>query len=52
MFRDDAFRGAWLAGFGVASEASYGASVEAALDSLAAHVEAHLDVDGLLAAAR
>jgi adenosylcobyric acid synthase len=52
MFRDDAFRAAWLAGFGVASEGSHGAGVEAALDALAAHVEAHLDVDGLLAAAR
>jgi adenosylcobyric acid synthase len=52
MFRDDAFRAAWLAGFGGASEGRYGAGVEAALDALAAHVEAHLDVDGLLAAAR
>jgi adenosylcobyric acid synthase len=52
MFRDDAFRAAWLSGFGVASDARYGAGVEAALDALAAHVEAHLDVDGLLAAAR
>jgi adenosylcobyric acid synthase len=52
MFRDDGFRAAWLAGFGVASDGSYGAGVEAALDALAAHVEAHLDVDGLLAAAR
>jgi adenosylcobyric acid synthase len=52
MFRDDAFRAAWLAGFGVASVGRYGAGVEAALDALAAHVEAHLDVDGLLAAAR
>jgi adenosylcobyric acid synthase len=52
MFRDDAFRAAWLAGFGVASGEHYGAGVEAALDALAAHVEAHLDVDGLLATAR
>jgi adenosylcobyric acid synthase len=52
MFRDDAFRAAWLAGFGVASEGRYGAGMEAALDALAAHLEAHLDVDGLLAAAR
>lgn len=52
MFRDDAFRAAWLAGFGVETGAAYGAGVEAALDALAAHVEAHLDVDGLLAAAR
>jgi adenosylcobyric acid synthase len=52
MFRDDAFRAAWLAGFGVASQGSYGAGVEATLDALAAHLEAHLDVDGLLAVAR
>ena len=51
MFRDDGFRAAWLAGFGVASAVGYGAGVEATLDALAAHVEAHLDVDGLLAAA-
>jgi adenosylcobyric acid synthase len=51
MFRDDAFRAAWLSGFGVASDARYGAGIEAALDALAAHVEAHLDVDGLFAAA-
>jgi adenosylcobyric acid synthase len=52
MFRDDAFRAAWLSGFGVASAGAYGAGVEAALDSLAAHMEAHLDVNGLLAVAR
>ncbi|MFS4439119.1 cobyric acid synthase [Paracoccaceae bacterium GXU_MW_L88] len=52
MFRDDGFRKAWLAGFGVASEGRYDAAVEAALDALADHLNAHLDVDGLLAAAR
>jgi adenosylcobyric acid synthase len=52
MFRDDAFRAAWLAGLGVDSRLAYGAGVEAALDALAAHVEAHLDVDGLFATAR
>ncbi|QFU10111.1 Cobyric acid synthase [Rhodobacteraceae bacterium THAF1] len=52
MFRDDAFRAAWLAGFGVASQTGYGAGVEAALDALADHLETHLDVDALLAAAR
>jgi adenosylcobyric acid synthase len=52
MFTDDAFRKAWLAGFGVAGQASYSAGVEAALDGLADHMEAHLDVDGLLALAR
>lgn len=52
MFRDDGFRAAWLAGFGVSATASYGAEVEATLEALADHLEQHLDVDGLLAAAR
>ncbi|MEO1192424.1 MAG: cobyric acid synthase [Pseudomonadota bacterium] len=53
MFRDDAFRAAFLKGFGVtASETAYGAEVEATLDALEAHLEAHLDISGLLAAAR
>ncbi|WP_375261657.1 cobyric acid synthase [Palleronia sp.] len=52
MFTDDAFRAAWLAGLGVVSEAGYGAGVEATLDALADHLEAHLDVDGLLCLAR
>jgi adenosylcobyric acid synthase len=53
MFRDDGFRAAWLEGFGVAAAGqSYGAEVEATLDALAAHMEAHLDVEGLLALAR
>ena len=52
MFRDDRFRAAWLAGFGVAGGAAYDAGVEATLDALADHMEAHLDVDGLLALAR
>jgi len=52
MFRDDAFRAAYLSGFGVASNGGYEAGVEATLDALAAHLEAHLDVEGLFAAAR
>jgi len=52
MFRDDAFRRAWLAKIGVASETSYGATVEATLDALADHLEAHLDVSAILACAR
>ncbi|MEO0391230.1 MAG: cobyric acid synthase CobQ, partial [Pseudomonadota bacterium] len=52
MFADDAFRAAWLEGFGAKSENPYNDSVDAALETLADHVEAHLDVDGLLAAAR
>ncbi|MCR9067690.1 MAG: cobyric acid synthase [Rhodobacteraceae bacterium] len=53
MFRDDAFRAAWLAGFGVtAATDSYSATVETTLDALADHMEAHLDVAAILAAAR
>ena len=53
MFRDDAFRAAFLANLGVASsDTAYDAGVEETLDALAAHLEGHLDVDGLLAAAR
>ncbi|WP_243613260.1 cobyric acid synthase [Shimia aestuarii] len=53
MFRDDDFRAAWLNALGAeASEARYGAVVETVLDGLADHMEAHLDVAGLLAAAR
>ncbi|MEO0679814.1 MAG: cobyric acid synthase [Pseudomonadota bacterium] len=53
MFRDDGFRAAWLAEMGGApSGQAYGAGVEAVLDALADHLEAHLDVDGLLALAR
>lgn len=52
MFRDDRFRAAILADLGVASTVGYDAAVAETLDALAAHLEAHLDVDGLLAAAR
>ena len=53
MFASDAFRAAFLADLGVATSGrSHGAEVEAVLDALAAHVEAHLDVDALLALAR
>jgi adenosylcobyric acid synthase len=53
MFRNDAFRAAFLAGLGLrASGTAYGAGVETVLDALAAHVAAHLDLEGLLAAAR
>ncbi|WP_136444038.1 cobyric acid synthase [Pacificoceanicola onchidii] len=48
MFSDDGFRAAWLAGFGVTSEARYDDTVERTLDALADHLEAHLDVAGLL----
>lgn len=53
MFSQDAFRAAYLAQIGVAASGrSQGASVEAALDALADHLEAHLDVGGLLGLAR
>ena len=53
MFAGDAFRTAFLQGFGAqGSELNYGAGVEAVLDALAAHLEAHLDVAGQLALAR
>ena len=51
MFREDGFRAAWLAGFGAASVAGYDAGVETVLDALADHLEAHVDVDGLIATA-
>ena len=53
MFTDDAFRTAWLRGFGAkASGLAYAAGVEGVLDDLADHLEAHLDVGALLALAR
>jgi len=52
MFAGDAFRAAFLAGFGATSSMAYGAGVERVLDRLADHLEAHLDVAGLLALAR
>lgn len=53
MFAGDAFRAAWLAGFGVASSGiRHDQTVEATLDALADHLEESLDVDGLFALAR
>ena len=53
MFRGDAFRAAFLAGFGVSPTTdSYDAGVDRTLDALATHLETHLDVEGLFAAAR
>ena len=53
LFRDDGFRTALLAGLGVTGAATaFDAGVEAALDALAAHLETHLDIDGLIALAR
>jgi adenosylcobyric acid synthase len=53
MFVEDGFRRAFLQGFGVASgPLSYGQVVEETLDALAAHMEVHLDLEGLMALAR
>ena len=53
MFAGDAFRVAFLRDLGVdAAQRSHGAGIEATLDALAGHLEAHLDVSGLLALAR
>ncbi len=53
LFASDAFRAAWLSEMGAAtSPLAYEDTVERTLDSLAAHLEAHADVSGLLAVAR
>ena len=53
MFSDDAFRAAFLLDLGISAPLrSHAAEVETTLDTLAAHLERHLDVDGLLALAR
>ena len=49
LFAADGFRQAFL---GMRSNVDYQAGVEATLDALAAHLEAHLDLDALLALAR
>ena len=48
LFAHDAFRAAWLAALGASSTHRHDATVEATLDSLAAHLEQHLDLDRLL----
>ena len=52
MFATDGFRRAYLARFGLRSTLAYRAQVESALDALADHLEAHLDLDRILAIAR
>ena len=52
LFASDPFRRAFLAGLGAASRLAYDDQVEGALDALADHVEAHLDLDELLRIAR
>lgn len=52
LFGSDAFRQAFLSGFGQTSTIAYEARVDAALDALADHLEASLDLDLLYELAR
>jgi adenosylcobyric acid synthase len=52
LFTGDAFRKAWLANLGIASTLAYESQIESALDALADHLEAHLDIDAILSIAR
>ena len=53
LFADDRQRQAWLTRLGgSASGLNYEAGVDQVLDRLAAHMEEHLDLDGLLSLAR
>ncbi|MDH5529113.1 MAG: cobyric acid synthase [Paracoccaceae bacterium] len=52
MFTGDDFRAAFLAHLGASASTSYGAAVETTLDALADHMEANLDVAGMLSVAR
>lgn len=52
LFSADGFRGAYLTELGHSGPVTaYGSAVEAALDALAQHLEAHIDVDALLSLA-
>lgn len=48
LFTSDAFRARFLTGLGHEAQAGYEDGVEATLDALADHLEAHMDVDALL----
>ncbi|MDB5416247.1 MAG: cobyric acid synthase CobQ [Rubritepida sp.] len=53
LFAENSQRGAWLARFAAgAPSVDYEARVDAALDALAAHIAAHIDLDVLLRIAR
>jgi len=52
LFASDAFRRAFLARLGAAGTVAYEAMIETVLDRLADHLERHLDLAALLAAAR
>jgi adenosylcobyric acid synthase len=53
LFADDRQRAAWLARFAAGpTQVSYDSAIDAILDRLAAHLEAHVDVDRLLTISR
>jgi adenosylcobyric acid synthase len=52
LFTGDAFRKVWLAHLGIVSSLAYAFEIESALDALADHLEAHLDIEAMLAIAR
>jgi adenosylcobyric acid synthase len=52
LFASDGFRRAFLAKLGGRGSGLYETGVESALDGLAAHLAAHLDLDRILAIAR
>ena len=52
LFASDAFRRAFLDGFGAASRLAYETRIETALDVLADRLETSLDLDRILAIAR
>jgi len=52
LFADDRQRAAWLALLGTTSGLDYEPAIERTLDKLADHLESHLDLGALLAAAR
>jgi adenosylcobyric acid synthase len=52
LFAADGFRRVFLSKLGARASHSYETGVEAALDGLAAHLAAHLDLEAILAIAR
>lgn len=52
LFTGDAFRHHYLRGFGSQGGLAYEAGIEAVLEALSAHCEAHLDIEHMIAIAR
>jgi len=52
VFAEDAYRKHFLERLGGSGKAQYSEEVDKTLNALAAHVEEHIDVDGLLEVAR